>query len=154
MKKVIWLILIIMCMIPVGVLAQEAVETTEVVSKSVSEAEGMSFKEIIWDFLNSSLGVSVVAFILTFILGKIFTAKPKWKQIVLQYGPMLMRAVKTAEKQIPDDTSNAGLSRLDAALKYLLEMEPALIGVQPAALVQALTAVHASAETNGNLKKE
>jgi hypothetical protein len=122
--------------------------------KTVEEKdEGVSFGSGLWTFLNSPLGVSVVAFILSILVGKVFTAKPKWKSYVLKYGPSLMQAVKTAEKKIPDGTDNKGLSRLDEGLKYLLELEPKLKGAMESDLKQALTAVHASAEKNGNLKK-
>ena len=105
----------------------------------------------VWEFVNSPLGVSCVVAVLTFVLGKIFTAKPEWKKLVLEHGPRLMEAVKWAEKQIPDDTPNPGLSRLDVALKYVVELVPKLGKVNESAVKEALTAVHTSAESNGNL---
>ena len=86
-------------------------------------------------------------------LGKVFTAKPKWKALVLQYGPKFMQAVKMAEKNIPDNTPNKGAARLDAALKFLIQLEPKLHTVKETDLKAALTAVHTTAEANGNLKK-
>ena len=127
--------------------AEEAVESTK------SDSKGISMSQRVWTFLNSSLGVSVVVFVLSFILGKIFTAKPKWKALMLKYGPSLMQAVKTAEKNISGDTGNKGLARLDAALLYLIELEPKLKKVADNDLKQALSAVHSAAESHGNLKK-
>jgi len=130
----------------------EEIASEDAVESSKSGSTGISFGKGIWTFLNSSLGVSIVVFVLSFILGKIFTAKPKWKALMLKYGPSLMQAVKTAEKNIPDDTDNKGLARLDAALGYLIALEPKLEKVAEADVKQALSAVHAAAESNGNLK--
>ncbi len=165
MKKV-WLILSILFVLPICVLTadpaeeavggvieeKEALEGTEAVVE-VAET-GPSLGQNVWAFLNSSLGVSVVVFVLSFILGKIFTAKPKWKALVLKYGPSLMSAVKEAEKRIDDDTPNRSLNRLDKALEYVIKLEPGLVKVKDEELKKALTAVHASAEANGNLAKE
>ena len=130
----------------------EEVASKDVVESSKSTPKESSFGKSIITFLNSSLGVSIVIFVLSFILGKIFTAKPRWKALTLKYGPLLMQAVKTAEKNIPDDTDNKGLARLDAALIYLINLEPKLKKIADEDLKQALSAVHAAAESNGNLK--
>ena len=168
MKKCIWLIFIMIFVISVSLIAQDDVGVTEVVSNAVLADETIipvssavsaveatkeaSIGQNLWIFMNSSLGISIIGFILAFVLGKIFTAKPKWKSIVLQYGPKLMQAVKMAEKNIPNDIGNAGLARLDEALRYLIQLEPKLGPVASEDLKQALTAVHATAETNGNLE--
>jgi hypothetical protein len=129
------------------VLADEVVPASETALESIeASVDSLSLAGSVWLFLNSPIGLSVVAFILTFITGKIFTAKPKWKQYVLKYGPEIMRAVKIAEKKVSDG------SKIDEALKYLIELEPKLKGATEADLKQALTAVHTSAEANGNLK--
>jgi len=120
----------------------------------VSDETGNTFSSGLWTFLNSSLGVSIVIFVLSFILGKIFTAKPKWKSLVLKYGPSLMQAVKSAEKKISDNTTNKGLAKLDEALQYLIKIEPKLKIVADDDIKRALTAVHAKAESSGNLGKE
>lgn len=132
---------------PVAEVAEAVVETAPEVPK------GPSIGQSIWLFLNSSVGISIVGSILVFILGKIFTAKPKWKKYVLKYGPSLMKAVKQAEKAIPDNTENKALGRLDKALEYLLDLEPKLAQAASGELKKAISAVHTSAEANGNLKK-
>jgi len=133
--------------------AEDAVEEPEVVKKGVTEEEGSSIMPLIWSFLNSPVGVSAVVFVLSFILGKVFTAKPKWKALILKFGPSIMQAVKYAEKQIPDDTHNKGLERVNSALKYLITLQPKLKGIAEDDLKEAISAVHASAEANGNLKQ-
>jgi len=147
MKKALIICFILICGI---ILAQDPVSTSaEATAAPVAEVisdNGLSVGSAIWTFLNSSVGISIVAFFLSIVFGKIFTAKPKWKQYVLKYGPEIMRAVKVAEKKVTNG------SKLDEALKYLIELEPKLKGATEADLKQALTAVHTSAEANGNLK--
>ncbi|MHA1344972.1 MAG: hypothetical protein ACTSO3_01095 [Candidatus Heimdallarchaeaceae archaeon] len=132
----------------------EAIEeeklVTEPVTAVVEEDKGSSFGKNLWLFLNSPIGLSVIAFILTLIGGKIFTAKPKWKSLVLKYGPQLMQAVKLAEKKITTDSG--GLSRLDDALEYIIKLEPKLAKVDSEDIKKALTTVHAKAEASGNIK--
>jgi len=106
---------------------------------------------VIWSLINSPVVLTLVGAILAYILGRIFTAKPAWKAMLLQYGPSLMAAVKKAEKAISDDTENKSLARLDAACKFVIELEPKLVGANAADVKAALTAVHTQAEANENL---
>ena len=107
---------------------------------------------MLWTFVNSPVGLTVIGAVLAYVLGKVFTAKPAWKAAVLKYGPILMQAVKYAEKKIPDGSGNVGLRRLDEALKFVITLEPKLKGVDTESLKQALTAVHTQAEASGNLE--
>ena len=104
-----------------------------------------------WEFMNSELGITIIAGIVLFILGKVFTAKPKWKVYFDKYKPILMRGVKFAEKQIPDDIPNKAKARLDAALKYVIELNGKLAGKNEEALKAAITEAHVEAETGKNL---
>jgi len=130
----------------------DGVEPEVILEEEVKE-EG-AIGQVIVSFLNSPLGITIVISLISFILGKVFTAKPKWKALVLKFGPSIMQAVKYAEKEIPDDVENKGLSKINNALAYLIELEPKLKLTPPDDLKRALTAVHASAEANGNLKKD
>jgi len=155
MKKLLWIVAVILLICVVGpAFADDTVaEAVEPVAEAVQPAsEGGSFGKAVWAFLNSSVGVSCVVFVLSVLAGKVFTAKPKWKQYVIKYGPQIMQAVKVAEKKIPNDVENSGLAKLDEALKYLIEIEPKLKGAGEADLKQALTSVHTKAEADGNLK--
>jgi len=161
MKKLIFICLFFLFTIPfimaddeVPAVAGEEIAVVEPVAEPVVDApaeEGSGIGSAIWAFMNSSVGVTVVAFLLSVVVGKVFTAKPKWKQYVLKYGPEIMQAVKVAEKKIPDGSGSVGLARLDEALKYLKELEPKLKGAMENDLKQALTAIHAKAESSGNL---
>lgn len=107
--------------------------------------------ESLWSFCNSEVGITIIAGILVFILGKIFTAKPAWKVLYEKYKPLFMQGVKWAEKEIPDDTESAGKAKLDAALKYILIINEKLGKADKEALKMAITAVHTDAEGKGAL---
>ena len=108
------------------------------------------FGSLVWTFLNSPVGVSLVGIIAAVILGKGLTAKPAWRRYAEQYRPLLIQAVKEAEKLIPDDGKNPGLRRMDSALKYMLMINSAL---DPTTLVEALSAIHSELEAGGGLTK-
>jgi len=111
-----------------------------------------NFVELAWKFLNSSLGITLVVSVVTFVMGKIFTAKPAWKKLVIEHGPSVLAAIKFAEKKIPDDSENKALARLDEALKYFMSIEPKISAKLNAEIIKkAITAVHATAEANGNI---
>jgi hypothetical protein len=118
----------------------------------VSQVLTLSLLDRIVAYVNSSAGLTVISAILVFILGKIFTAKPAWKLVYDKYLPLLMQGVKHAEKAIPDGYApNKAFLRADAALKFVIQLEPALAKVSAAVLSQAITMAHAAAETNENI---
>lgn len=77
--------------------------------------------ETLWDFLNSPLGLMIVASLALWLLNRLYLKKPIWKQ----YEGTIIAAVKWAEKTIPDNTENKSVARLDAALKYVLRVHDA-----------------------------
>jgi len=104
-------------------------------------------------FLNSPLGIAIVAGVLLWILNKKFGP-----EIWRKYAGTLVAAVKWAEKAIPDDTENAGARRFDQALQYALRVF-ADINRRDAkpkeveSLKQGIEIVHADLEGTGSLKK-
>jgi len=78
--------------------------------------------ETVLALINSPAFVAVLVAILLIILDKVFDKRPTWKVRWAQFSPVFISAVKLAEKQIPDDTPNKGLARLDYALKYTLKV--------------------------------
>ena len=74
----------------------------------------------IWTFLNSGVGFAVVWAALVgffiFLAGRFNPLQEKWKQ----YEGSIITGIKLAEKQIPDDTPNSGLAKLDSALRFVL----------------------------------
>jgi len=138
-----WALLMVMVVASWGALAFAA----EAVAESAS-ISGPGVGALIWTFVNSPLGLSANGFILVFLLGKMFTAKPKWKVYADKYKPLLIAAVKKAEKEIDDDCANRSLLRLDVAMKFILAVDSKL---DHSALKDAITAVHAEAEKDKNI---
>lgn len=150
MKRIGWfaiVVVVLLACVSAG-FAQDPVSTAEAAATAASAEAGPDIAGLVWKFLNTPIGLSVVGSILLFILGKIFTAKPTWKKYVDKYGPLIMAAVKKAEKAIPDDVENKAVKRLDEALKYVL----AVVGsAKERSMKLAITHVHAEAESNDNL---
>ena len=72
-------------------------------------------------FLNSGIGFVViwagmVGFFL-FLASRFNPFQEKWKA----WEGSIITGIKLAEKEIPDDTPNAGLAKLDAALRFVLD---------------------------------
>lgn len=106
----------------------------------------------LWAFLNSNLGVTGVVATLAWFFKNLFLWKPEWKVVFDKYHPLILQAVKYAEKQIPDDTPNAGLARFDAALRWLEQVDSQITDNHSAQAVRmAINATHAQAEANENI---
>jgi hypothetical protein len=78
----------------------------------------MQYAEIVWQAMNSPIGITVVAGLLCYGLSKLYIEKPEWKK----YEGTIISAVKYAEKAIPDDADNTAVRRFDTALKYVIEV--------------------------------
>ena len=74
--------------------------------------------ETLWTVINSPAGITVMASALLWMLNKIYAAKPLWQQ----YEGTVIAAIRFAEKSIDNQTPNAGLAKLDAALQYVLKV--------------------------------
>ena len=77
----------------------------------------MNYENIL-QLLNSPLVISGIAAVVLWGLTKLYTKKPLWEA----YEGTIISAVKWAEKFIDDDTENAGLKKLDCALKYVIRV--------------------------------
>ncbi len=82
--------------------------------------EGNAILNGVWTFLNSGIGFAIiwaamVGFFI-FLASKFNPLQEKWKQ----YEGSIITGIKLAEKQIPDDTPNSGLAKLDSALRFVL----------------------------------
>jgi hypothetical protein len=74
----------------------------------------------LWTFLNSGPGYALiwagmVGFFI-FLYSRFNPFQEKWKE----WEGSIITGIKLAEKQIPDDTPNGGLAKLDAALRFVL----------------------------------
>jgi len=106
----------------------------------------------VWAVLNSPVAITAVAAVVLWLLNKLYAAKPGWKS----FEGAIISGVKLAEKQIPDDTPNKGLARLDAALRYVLKVhqevtDRAAKPSEVANLREGIQIKHAELEAAGNL---
>ncbi len=107
---------------------------------------------LVWTFINSPAGVTILATIGLAILNKIIAKKPGLEK----YAGTMISAVKVAEKAIPDEAPDAGLRRLDEALKTTLKVFEAMekrkaTPQEEAELKSQLSLVHAELESAGTV---
>jgi hypothetical protein len=108
----------------------------------------------IWTAMNTPAGVTMMAGVFLWLLNRLYAAKPAWQA----FEGTIIAAVRFAEKEIPDDTPNKGLARLDAAMKYVLDVYEEARG-KPAdtettnELREGIQIVHTKLEASGNLDK-
>ena len=72
-------------------------------------------------FLNSGIGFALVwagmVGLFMWLASKFNPFQEKWKA----WEGSIITGIKLAEKQVPDDTPDAGLAKLDAALRFVLK---------------------------------
>lgn len=106
----------------------------------------------IWAFLNTPAGVALVAGAVIWALNAIYAKKPAWKA----YEGSIITAIKLAEQNVPDNTDNKALHKLDTALKYVLQVyaatnnKPASPAVE-ASLAEGIQIKHDELEAKGTL---
>ena len=110
--------------------------------------------QVTWDVLNSPAVIAIIAAGLLWLLNKLYAAKPAWQALE----GTIIAAVKWAEKEIPDDTPNKALVRLNAALNYVVKVYEEARGKPvdaetKAELREGIQIVHAELEASGNLDK-
>ena len=110
-------------------------------------------------FLNSGIGFALVwagmVGFFIFLASRFNPFHEKWKA----WEGSIITGIKLAEKQIPDDTPNAGLAKLDAALRFVLKAyADANNGKQPSAklieeIKQGIQIKHSDLDRFGGLSK-
>ena len=116
----------------------------------------MNAKEIletIWALINSPAGIAVIAGLVLWLLNRLYAAKPAWQK----YEGAIIAGIKYAEKQVPDDSANKSLARLDAALRYVLKVyqevnNRSASAKEVAELKDGISIVHNELEAGGTLK--
>ncbi len=111
-----------------------------------------AFLQVAWDVVNSPAVIALMAGGLLWLLNRLYASKPAWQA----FEGTIIAAVKWAEKEIPDDTPNKAMSRLDAALNYVLKVYEEARGTPADAktkqeLREGIQIVHAELEASGNL---
>jgi hypothetical protein len=110
-------------------------------------------------FFNSGIGFALVwaglVALFLWLTSRFNPYQEKWKQ----WEGSIITGIKLAEKEIPNDTPNAGLSKLDAALRFVLQAyADANGGKQPSAklveqIKQGIQIKHADLDRFGGLSK-
>jgi hypothetical protein len=108
--------------------------------------------ETLKTLLNNDAVVTAIVGVFAWIVAKVFAAKPAW----LKYEGLMITAIKSAEKLIPDTTTNVGLARADQAMREFVKQYCSMEGKNPTptlvtAVREAMPIVHAKLESNGNL---
>lgn len=81
----------------------------------------MEFWNMLWAFLNSPLGIAIIAFVLALVVSSRYV-RPYWQK----FEGTIVAAVRWAEKTIPDNAQNKSVARLDEALRYVLTVHDAM----------------------------
>ena len=110
-------------------------------------------------FLNSGIGFALVwagmVGLFMWLASKFNPFQEKWKA----WEGSIITGIKLAEKEIPNDTPNAGLAKLDAALRFVLKAyADANNGKQPPAklveeIKQGIQIKHSDLDRFGGLSK-
>jgi len=110
-------------------------------------------------FLNSGIGFALVwagmVGLFMWLASKFNPFQEKWKA----WEGSIITGIKLAEKEIPDDTPNSGLAKLDAALRFVLNAyADANNGKQPPAklveeIKQGIQIKHSDLDHFGGLSK-
>ena len=109
--------------------------------------------QAIWEALNSPVGIAAIAGLVLWLLNRLYAAKPTWQK----YEGAIIAGIKYAEKQVPDDSANKSLARLDAALRYVLKVyqevnNRSASAKEVAELKDGISIVHNELEAGGTLK--
>ena len=113
-KSVLMLALVVF--VAVVVIAPVSVFAQAVSPVAPAAAQGASAASAVWTFLNSTLGIGILAGGLLWVLNLVYAKKPLWQS----FEGIIINAVKMAEKAIPDDTQSASAAKLDHALKLVV----------------------------------
>jgi len=105
--------------------------------------------EAIWTFLNSGVGITLVAGGLVWIFHKIYSKRPTWQE----FEGSIIAAVRYGERAIPDNTPNKSKRRLDEALKFVIKVYTKAKSRPPTteevrSLVEGIEIIHEEMEHN------
>lgn len=105
-----------------------------------------------WEIVNEPAFIAGLAGALLWALNKLFAWKPTWER----WKGTVIRAIKFAEAEIPDDADSKAARRLDAALQYAIKVIEAAEGRtvkhrEREELRDGISRVHAEMEAAGNV---
>ncbi|MCK9179105.1 MAG: hypothetical protein M0P93_08890 [Candidatus Cloacimonetes bacterium] len=108
--------------------------------------------ETIFTILNQPVVITLIAGVLLWALNKVYAKKPAWQA----FEGSIITGIKWAEKQIPDDSENKSVMKLNAALQYVLNVYKHTEGKRASKAVEAelregIQIIHAELEGQGSL---
>ena len=115
--------------------------------------------EALGNFFNSSFGFALVWAAMVGVFVWLTSRYNPFQEAWKKYEGSIITGIKLAEKQIDDDTPNAGLAKLDAALRFVLKAyAEANGGKQPSAklveeIKQGIQVKHAELDRFGGLSR-
>ncbi len=77
--------------------------------------------EAVGKFFNSSIGFALVWAAMVGLFLWLTSRYNPFQETWKKYEGSIITGIKLAEKEIPDDTPNSGLAKLDAALRFVLK---------------------------------
>lgn len=114
--------------------------------------EASSIGTLIWTFVNSPVGVSIISGLVLFILARVWKAKPAWEKVYNEHKGLFFDAVRTAEAAIPNDVEGTAGKRADAALQLILKLEHSIARKSKNDLRLALDKAHTELEVKAEVK--
>jgi len=116
-----------------------------------------AFVSALADFFNSGFGFALIWAGLVVLFAWLSSKWNPFEKTWEKYEGSIITGIKLAEKNVPDDTPNAGLAKLDSALRFVLKAyADAHGGKQPSAKVteqlkQGIQIKHADLDRFGGL---
>ncbi|RLF28621.1 MAG: hypothetical protein DRN14_03875 [Thermoplasmata archaeon] len=140
-------LLIVFCTFKIAYGVDETIPET---AQQVQQQTGSNVLGFVWEQLNTTFGLAFIAGVWSWIIARLFTKKPKWKQYYDQYKGHIIEAIKLAEKGIPDGTEDKSAKRIDMALKYILALTQDT-KTNTDDVKQAIKVAHAELEASKNI---
>ena len=85
-----------------------------------------NFWEMVWTFVNSPIGVSIVTCLVAYGLGKFWKVKPGWERLFDRHRGIFFDAIRYAEEETRSAAAGSSQEKANLALGYLLEIEKTL----------------------------
>jgi hypothetical protein len=117
-RKCVLMLALVVFVVPIviGIVAPVSVFAQAVSPVAPAATPAVSVAGAVWAFLNSTLGIGILAGGLLWVLNLVYAKKPLWQS----FEGIIINAVKMAEKAIPDDTQSASAAKMDHALKLVV----------------------------------
>ena len=115
--------------------------------------------EAVGTFCNSAFGLALIWAVAVGLFWWLASRYNPFQEAWKKYEGSIITGIKLAEKEIADDTPNAGLAKLDAALRFVLRAyAEANGGKRPSAklveqIKQGIQITHADLDRYGRLSK-